>query len=240
MAASTLPGLSIVLPCFNEEANVFEAVCEALVAAQRVTASSEVIVVDDGSSDETARVASLLAMGDRRVRLVAHRENCGYGTALRSGIEAAAMPWVLLTDADLQFDLAQLESFLPYTDSYDLIVGQRVSRQDPFTRRANAAAWNWLMRRMFALPVHDVDCAFKLVRRECLERVELVASGAMISTELIAKTLQGGARLKELDVEHRPRAAGDQSGASPRVIWRAFKELARLRQGLRAQADLPG
>jgi hypothetical protein len=93
---------------------------------------------------------------------------------------------------------------------------------------------------MFALPLHDVDCAFKLVRRECLERVDLVASGAMISTELIAKTLQFGARLKELEVEHRPRAAGEQSGASPRVIWRAFMELARLREVLRAQTDLPG
>jgi len=240
MADSTLAGLSIVLPCFNEEANVFQAVCEALVAAQRVTNRYEVIVVDDGSSDETARVASLLAMGDQRVRLVAHSENQGYGTALRSGISAATMPWVLLTDADLQFDLTQLEGFLPYTDSYDLIVGQRLTRRDPVSRRANAAAWNWLMRRMFALPVHDVDCAFKLVRRECLEQVELVASGAMISTELIAKTLQCGARLKELEVEHQPRAAGEQSGASPRVIWRAFLELARLREVLRAQADVPG
>jgi dolichol-phosphate mannosyltransferase len=88
MAAVTLPGLSIVLPCFNEEANVFQAVCEALVAAQRVTDRYEVIVVDDGSSDETARVASLLALGDRRVRFVAHVENRGYGTALRSGIDS--------------------------------------------------------------------------------------------------------------------------------------------------------
>jgi glycosyltransferase involved in cell wall biosynthesis len=240
MAVSTLPGLSIVLPCFNEEANVSQAVRQALVAAKRVSARYEVIVVDDGSSDETTKVAGLLAMRDRRVRLVVHPENRGYGTALRSGIDAATMPWVLLTDADLQFDLTQVEDFLPYADSYDLIVGQRLARRDPLARRANAAAWNWLMRRMFALPVHDVDCAFKLVRRACLERVELVASGAMISTELIAKTLQCGARLKELGVEHRPRAAGEQSGASPRVIWRAFLELARLREVLRAQPDLPG
>jgi glycosyltransferase involved in cell wall biosynthesis len=237
---STLPGLSIVLPCFNEEANLSQAVHQALAAAQRVSTRYEVIVVDDGSGDETAKLAALIAMRDRRVRLVTHSENRGYGTALRSGIGAARMSWVLLTDADLQFDLGQVEDFLPYVDEYDLIVGQRLVRRDPFPRRANAAAWNWLMRRMFALPVHDVDCAFKLVRRECLERVELVASGAMISTELIAKTLQSGARLKELGVEHRPRAAGEQSGANPRVIWRALLELARLREVLRAQAHLPG
>src|SRR5947207_5028660 len=157
MALSTLPGLSIVLPCFNEEANVSQAVRQALVAAQRVSTRYEVIVVDDGSADETAKVAALLALRDRRVRLVVHPENRGYGTALRSGIDAATMPWVLLTDADLQFDLTQAEHFLPYTESHDLIVGQRTTRRDPLPRRANAAAWNWLMRRMFALPVHDVD-----------------------------------------------------------------------------------
>jgi glycosyltransferase involved in cell wall biosynthesis len=235
-----LPGLSVVLPCFNEEANVSQAVRQALEAARLVSARYEVIVVDDGSSDETAQLAAKLAGIDPDVRLVVHPENCGYGTALRSGIEAARMPWVLLTDADLQFDLKQVEGFLPFADSHDVIVGYRLARRDSLSRRANAAAWNWLMRRMFALPVHDVDCAFKLIRREVLEDVELVASGAMISTEMIVKTLQNGARLKELGVHHRPRAAGDQSGASPRVIGRAFLELVQLRGVLRAQADPTG
>jgi glycosyltransferase involved in cell wall biosynthesis len=235
-----LPGLSVVLPCFNEAANVSQAVRQALEAARLVTPHCEVIVVDDGSSDETAQLAAKLAAIDPDVRLVVHPENRGYGTALRSGIEAARMPWVLLTDADLQFDLKQIEDFLPFTDSHDLIVGDRVTRRDPIARRANAAAWNWLMRRMFGLPVHDVDCAFKLVRRDVLADVDLVASGAMISTEMIVKTLQKGARLKELGVHHRPRAAGEQSGANPRVIWRAFGELVQLRGVLRAQTDLTG
>jgi len=235
-----LGGLSVVLPCFNEEANVSQAVRQALEAARQFSAQYEVIVVDDGSSDETAQVAARLAASDGHIQVIRHPDNQGYGPALRSGIAAARMPWVLLTDADLQFDLAQIEDFLPFTASHDLIVGNRLTRQDPFARRANAAAWNWLMRRMFALPVHDVDCAFKLVRRGCLEQVDLVASGAMISTELVAKTLQNGARLKELAVRHRPRAAGEQSGASPRVIGRAFLELAQLRGVLRAQADLTG
>jgi glycosyltransferase involved in cell wall biosynthesis len=235
-----LSGLSVVLPCFNEEANVSQAVRQALEAARLVSARYEVIVVDDGSSDETAELASRLAAIDPDVRVVLHPENCGYGTALRSGIDAARMPWVLLTDADLQFDLRQVEDFLPFTESHDLVVGYRLSRRDSFSRRANAAAWNWLMRRMFALPVHDVDCAFKLIRRGVLEDVELVASGAMISTEMVVKTLQNGARLKELGVHHRPRAAGEQSGASPRVIGRAFLELVQLRGVLRAQPDLYG
>jgi len=234
--AAVLPGLSIVLPCFNEEANIGRAVRQASDAALRFSRRHEVIVVDDGSSDETALVAGRLATHDRSIRLVMHADNHGYGAALRSGIRAARMPWVLLTDADLQFDLFEVEDFLPLAMSSDLIVGYRIARQDPLGRRVNAAAWNWLMRCMFRLPVHDVDCAFKLVRRDLLERIELVSNGAMISTELIAKSLQLGARLTEHGVHHMPRSAGEQSGSNPRVILRAFVELSHLRGALRPTA----
>jgi glycosyltransferase involved in cell wall biosynthesis len=228
-----LPGLSIVLPCFNEEANVADAIRNAAAAARLTSLRHQIVVVDDGSADATAQVAAGFQDRDSRVRVVVHPRNRGYGDAVRSGIGAAAEPWVLLTDADLQFDLRELVDFLPLAATSDLIVGRRVERGDPPYRRLNAAAWNALVRTMFALPVHDVDCAFKLVRRDLLERFELVSSGAMISTELLVRSLAGGARLSEVDVRHRARVAGEQSGASPRVVIRAFRELAQLRATLR-------
>jgi glycosyltransferase involved in cell wall biosynthesis len=229
-----LPGLTIVLPCFNEADNVADAIRYATAAAERCAAEHEIVVVDDGSDDDTALLAAHIAERDRRVRVVVHTRNRGYVDAVRSGIAAARMPWVLLTDGDLQFDLAELEDFLPAAVSADILVGWRILRRDPLNRRLNASAWNWLVRRMFHLPVRDVDCAFKLVRRDLLEQFTLEATGAMISTELVVKSLAAGGRLQELGVHHRPRVAGDPSGASPRVVARAFYELALLRRSLRA------
>lgn len=237
-ASRPLAGISIVLPCYDEEANVADAVRAATRVAERVALEHEIIVVDDGSSDATAAVAAALVEQDRRVRLLVHARNRGYGDALRTGIGAARMPWVFLTDADMQFDLDELEDFLPAAPEADLVVGWRIMRRDPLNRRVNAAAWNWLVRRMFRLPVRDVDCAFKLIRRETLEGVRLEASGAMISTELLVKALAGGARLREIGVHHRARVAGEQSGARLRVVLRAFAELARLRAGLRTAPAL--
>ncbi len=233
--AVRLPGLSIVLPCFNEEANVADAIRYASAAAAAVASDYEVIVVNDGSTDATAERAAAFAATDQHVRLVVHAVNRGYGDALRSGLDAARMPWIFLTDADLQFDLRELERFVPLAlaGDADLLVGRRAQRQDPLVRRANARAWNWLVRCLFAIPVRDVDCAFKLVRAEALDGVELKASGAMISTELVVRLLARGARLQERDVQHRPRVAGEQSGANPRVVLRAFRELAWLRGELR-------
>ncbi|MCW3003899.1 MAG: glycosyltransferase family 2 protein [Conexibacter sp.] len=229
-------GLTIVLPCFDEAENIADAIRYATRAAQRCAMAHEILVVDDGSSDQTAAIAARFVEADRRVRLVVHPRNLGYGEALRSGIAAASMPWVLLTDADLQFDLRELEDFLPYTGSADLIVGWRILRQDPVHRRLNAAAWNWLVRRMFELPVRDVDCAFKLIRRDLLQRCALSARGAIFSTEMVLQCLAAGGRLQELGVHHRARVAGRQSGAEPRVILRAFRELAALRRALRRRA----
>ncbi len=235
-AAYALTGLTVVLPCFNEADNVADAVRAATRAARRCASSYEVIVIDDGSSDDTARITGELAVHDPNVRLVVHPENLGYGAALRSGIEAARMPWVLLTDADLQFDLGELENFLPAARNADLVAGWRILRQDPAHRRANAAAWNWLVRRVVGVPVRDVDCAFKLIRRDMLDNIELVSGGAMLSTELVMRLHAAGARIEEIGVHHRPRVAGEQTGANPRVIARAFRELATLHHTLKTTA----
>lgn len=232
-APPLLPGLSVVLPCFNEQDNVADAIRHASTAAARAAVDFEVIVVNDGSTDATAERAAAFVAADEHVRLVVHAANRGYGDALRSGVRAARMPWVFLTDADLQFDLSELARFVPLTAHADVVVGRRAQRRDPFPRRLNARMWNGLVRHLFALPVRDVDCAFKLVRTELLDGIELRSHGAMISTELLVKLLARGARLEQRDVTHRPRVAGEQSGADVRVVLRAFRELAWLHRELR-------
>ena len=179
---TVLQSLSIVLPCYDEAPNVAPAVAEALEAASRFARRCEIVVVDDGSSDDTRAIAESIARRDARVRVIAHEHNRGYGAAVRSGIEASTSEWVLLTDGDLQFDLSELELFLPAAADHDLVAGYRVDRADPLPRRLAAHAWNRLMRRSFGVAVRDVDCAFKLVRGPAVRALPLESDGAMIST----------------------------------------------------------
>jgi glycosyltransferase involved in cell wall biosynthesis len=235
-----LPGLSIVLPCFNEAENLPDMVCDALAAAARVCTSYEVLIVDDGSSDGTAEVAATLAEGYRQVRLVMHLTNRGYGAAVRTGIAAARMPYILLTDADLQFDLAELERFVPRLEEADVVLGYRLRRNDPPARRAAAAGWNWLVRLLYGLPFRDVDCAFKLFPRELLQGLVLTSSGALFSTELLVRTAETGATMTEVGVHHFPRMSGTPTGGNPRVVVRAFRELAKLHPSLARAARASG
>jgi glycosyltransferase involved in cell wall biosynthesis len=236
----SLPGLSIVLPCFNEADNLPDVVFDALAAAARVSTDFEVVVVDDGSGDGTGALAAMLAEEHPRVRLVMHLTNRGYGAAVRTGIAAARMPYVLLTDADLQFDLAELESFIPRLEEADVVVGYRLRRSDPPSRRAAAAGWNWLVRLLYGLPFRDVDCAFKLFPRELLEDLPLSSAGAVFSTELLVRTVEAGAVVSEVGVQHFPRMSGTPTGGSPRVVVRAFRELLSLHPYLARAARASG
>ncbi len=235
-----LAGVSIVLPCFNEAHNIAEAIHAARRAGRANADAHQIVVVDDGSTDGTADIVANMSRQIPELRLVEHGTNRGYGAALISGIRASRQPWVLLTDADLQFDLDQLAAFVPFSAEADLVVGWRVQRRDPLHRRVNAAAWNQLMRHTFDLPVHDVDCAFKLVRRDLVADLVLTSTGALISTELLVRVTARGARIHELAVAHRPRVAGRSSGASPGVVLRAFRELGPLRREFSERSERRG
>ena len=224
---------SIVLPAYNEEANVAQAIHAATKVADRLFSDHEIIVIDDGSADATADIVAGLARDDGRVRLIRHDGNRGYGEALRSGFRAARNELVFFTDADNQFDLDELELFVPWADKVHVVAGYRLDRKDPFMRRVNAKAWNILVRALFYVPVRDIDCAFKLFRREIFDELDLRAVGAMVNTELMVKLGRSGFGVVEIPVTHLPRTAGQARGANPRVIARAFYELFRMYERLK-------
>jgi glycosyltransferase involved in cell wall biosynthesis len=233
-APGALDGLTIVLACLDQAENLPGALRRATEAAERCATVHEIVVVDEGSTDETAAIAGAVAERDPRVRLVIHADHRGYGDALRSGVAAARMPWVLLTDADLQLDLADLEGFLPLTASADLVVGWRVLPQGSVGARAEAAVWNRFVRAALGLQIRDVDCAFCLARRELLSGMDLGAGGALVGAELLVKSHVAGARTAEAPVRHhRVRAAGRHTGAGRRLSTRTLRELVDLRRALR-------
>lgn len=232
-AADSTRRLSIVLPAFNEEANIVEAIARATSAADALCQDHEVIVVDDGSRDRTAQLVREMAARDRRIRLLQHERNLGYGEALRTGFQACSMDLVCFTDADNQFDLNELDRFLPWIDKVEVVAGYRLDRQDRLIRRICALGWNLLVRVIFYVPVRDIDCAFKLFRRYVFDSLDLESIGAMVNTEMMVKLGRSGSGVVEIPVTHRPRTAGQARGANPRVIARALIELVKMSGRLR-------
>lgn len=230
-----LDGLSFFFPALNEERNVAAVVEEALAVLPRFADDLEVTVVDDGSTDRTGAIADELARKDARIRVVHHGTRRGYGGAVRSGLASATKPWIFFTDGDRQFSLEDLGRLVAVSDSADVVVGFREKRADPRRRLFVAWVYNRLIRLLFGGGWRDVDCAFKLFRRDVFARVPLDrvrSNGAFFSPELLITLRRAGVRLGQVGVRHFPRTEHEPKGASPRVILRAIRDLLRLRARL--------
>jgi glycosyltransferase involved in cell wall biosynthesis len=232
-APPALGGLTVVLASHDDAGRLRDAVRDAAAAAARCAPAHEVVIVDDGSRDESVAVAGAIAARDPRVRLVVHAGALGYGEALRSGIAAARMPWVLLTDAGLRLDARDLADALPLARSADLVVGWRVLVPGTIGERVEAAVWNRLLRVAFDLRTRDVDCAFRLAPRDLLARLDLRADGALVGAELLVKSRAAGARTAEVPLRHVARVAGGRGRAGRRLTARTLREAMDLRRAMR-------
>ena len=224
--------LSIVLPAYNEEQNVARTVEHVSTVAQDLGLDYEIILVNDGSADRTGEIGRQLEQRIPNFRLVEHYPNRGYGGALKAGFAAASKDLIAFFPADGQFDFNEIRLLLDRLDGADIVSGYRSRRRDPLIRKLNALGWNTLVRLLFGYLCRDIDCGFKLFRREILDHVHIESDGAMIDTEFLAGAKARGYRIAEVPVTHLPRTAGEATGANPKVILKAFRDLVRFRRRL--------
>jgi len=217
--------LSIFFPFWNEEKNVENVVKKAIPIAKKVAEKWEIIIVDDGSSDNTLKIANRLARENKNVVVATHQPNRGYGAALREGFDSARYNTIVFTDGDLQFDFSQVNKFLDKIDKADMVIGYREKRIDHPVRHVLMMLlkiWDFVFFRIY---FKDIDCGFKMFKREGLNKIlPLKSEGAMITTEILAKAKKAKLKIIQVKVTHFPRKYGDQSGGNFRVVFRAIKE----------------
>ncbi len=222
------PRISFMFPAHNEEQNIIHSVEIATKVLQEVASEYEIIIVNDGSRDSTGTIINELSSKDPHIKAIHHEKNLGYGDALWTGIKNAKYDWFFFTDSDLQFDINEIKKLLVYIPQYKIVLGYRAPRKDPFMRILNGLGWNILVRILFGLKVRDIDCAFKLIDRKILAELPLKTRGATTSAEILVRFMRNGHRWIEVPVSHYPRQRGSPSGAKPKVIIKAFKELIKL------------
>jgi len=220
--------LSVFFPCYNESANVANVTDKALTVLGKLGIDFEIIIVNDGSTDNTAAIADKISAANERVKVVHHEKNSGYGAALQSGFRAASKEFVFYTDGDGQFDIGEMPPLLPLMNECDIVSCYRIKRQDSLVRKINAFCWTTLVCCLFRMKLRDIDCAFKLFRRKIFDCIRMHSTGALIDTEILARAKRKGYRIIQRGVHHYPRTAGEQTGAKISVVLRAFKELFKL------------
>jgi glycosyltransferase involved in cell wall biosynthesis len=221
--------ISAFFPAYNDSGTIASMVVMADRTLRRLTDDYEVIVVNDGSRDHTAQVLSELEAVFPRLRVVHHPRNMGYGAALRTGLDSAVKELIFYTDGDAQYDVRELETLMPLmTDEVDIVNGYKISRSDPLHRVVIGNIYCAIVRFAFGLGIRDVDCDFRLVRRDCYKRVSLASSSGTICVEMIKSFQLAGLRFAEAPVHHYHRAYGKSQFFNFRRLARTLIDLSKL------------
>lgn len=221
--------ISVFFPCYNEEQNITNLVERAHEVLEDLANDYQIIVVNDGSTDNTRKIAENLTAKYKNVELKNHKENMGYGAALRTGFKNARKELVFYTDGDNQFDIKELHLLIPLIEKFDIVSAYRIKRIDPFLRKFNAGLYNFALFILFGLNIKDIDCAFKLYKKDLFDKIEITSNGALVDAEILLKAKKLGYTICQVGVHHYPRTAGKQTGANIKVVLRALKEILKLR-----------
>lgn len=227
---SKLKDLSVFFPCYNEEKNIVTTVKKAVDVLEKLNLNYEIIIVDDGSTDQTGQIAEGLAKNNSKIRVIHHQKNLGYGEALKSGFYNSRLDTIAYNDGDGQFDFSEVTKFIDKVEEADLIIGYRIKRADHPLRALFAKGWAFSLWSFFGLKLRDVDCGFKLIKKEVLEKIGPLTStrGGMINAELAIKAKKLGFKIAQVGVKHFPRLSGKPTGASLPVIAKSYLDLFKL------------
>jgi glycosyltransferase involved in cell wall biosynthesis len=227
-ASATVPGLSAFFPAYQDWGTIASQVLLVSRVLSELTDDWEVIVVNDGSADQTGEVLHELQKLCPNLRVVTHAANRGYGGALRSGFAAATKEWVFYTDGDAQYDVRELQLLWDAREGADLVNGFKIARSDPIHRIVVGRIYHWLVKIAFGLEAKDVDCDFRLLRRSLFDSIRLTRDTGLICVELVTKIEKGGFRSRYVPVHHYHRLHGRSQFFNLRRVGQVVLGLSRL------------
>ena len=224
------PSVSVFFPCYNDEKTIGPLVRGANKILDKAGAKYEVIVIDDGSTDNSRGELSKLSREIKNLRLIFHRQNMGYGGALKSGFKSSKYDLIFYTDGDGQYDIGELELLIPLmTDDIDVVNGIKMFRNDPWYRVVIGNIYNFFVRNAFGIDINDTDCDFRLIRNSSVKKINLNCNSGAICVELVKKLQDSGAEFRQVSVHHYSREYGSSQFFNWWRILNTGIELIRLR-----------
>lgn len=222
--------ISIFFPCYNEEKNIKNTVSKAISVLNKITKKWEIILINDGSKDNTNKVLEKIKLENpKKITIITHNPNRGYGAALKSGLYNSHYQWIAFTDSDGQFDFGEITKFIDKQKETksDIVIGYYLSRQVSKVTIITSKIWEIIVYILFGLKVTDIDCGFKLINKKVVDTIPKLEAerGAFISSEFLIKAKKAGFKITEIGVHHYPRTEGKATGRNIKVIIKSFSDL---------------
>lgn len=230
--AKLIKELSYFFPAYNIEEQVSDTVKKAFKVVSKNASKYEIIAVNDGSTDKTGELLTKLKKKYQKLKVITHKQNQGYGAALKSGFYNARYNWIAFTDGDGQFEISELPNFIKKQEvtNADLVIGYYKKRQVSKTKIITSKVWELIVFILFGLHVRDIDCGFKLISKQVFKKISKLESerGAFISSELLIKARRAKFKIVEIPATHYARTEGKGTGRNLNVIIKSFVDLFKL------------
>lgn len=228
----TIPELSVFFPCYNEEKNIALTVKKAVKVLEKTAKKWEIIIINDGSKDNTGKIALQIKQQYSNIKIITHNPNRGYGGAFKSGLYGAKYQWIAFTDSDGQFDFSEISKFIKkqQTTKADMVIGYYLGRKVSPLVIFTSKIWELIVFILFGLHVTDIDCGFKFISKKVVDTIPRLEAerGAFISSEFLIKAKKAGFKIEEIGVHHYPRTEGQATGRQLKVIIKSFSDLFKL------------
>ncbi len=224
-----ISSISAVFPAYNDAGTIPSMVLTSLIALRQVTDDYEVIVTNDGSKDATGAVLQELATRFPELKVITHETNKGYGQSLRSGFAAATKDWIFYTDGDAQYNPLEMPRLTEaLKDGIDVVNGYKISRNDAWYRILIGRIYHHIVKIAFGFKLRDVDCDFRLIRRDIFDKIPLESNTGTICLEMVKKFQDAGYKFAEVPVNHYHRSYGKSQFFKPKHLWTTFRHLSQL------------
>lgn len=225
-----MKSISAFFPAYNDEKSIPVLVNNIIPILEKYTSNYEIIVVDDCSPDNVGVIADEMARNNPKIKVIHHKNNRGYGGALKSGFKSATKDLIFYTDGDGQYDVREIEKLLRYVEDQevDVVNGYKIKRSDNIARKLAGKSYHFLVKILFNLKIKDVDCDFRLFKRKVIDAIDLVSDSGSITVELVKKSQKKGFRFKEVEVNHYPRIDGKSQFFKFSRILKTLRDLGKL------------
>jgi len=201
--------VSVVIPAYNEEGNIKRLLKDIFLIFKKNRYKGEIIVVDDGSDDDTFSICDDLRNQIPNLRVVKHTKRQGKSGAIQSGVKMAKNEFIIMIDADYQYDPRDIPQIIKkFEEGYEFVTGRRVKRKDSIPRLFLSSLFNTINRILFGIKVHDINCGLKGFSKSLFKRVKLEFPKWFMDTELIAKLYAARIPVAEVAITHHPREYG--------------------------------
>ena len=230
--ASVLSSISFFCPAYFDEENLPDLIPKVFDFLSKITNKFEILIIEDGSPDQTGAVAEELSRRYPNIRVIHHQRNLGYGVTLSDGFRSARYDYVMYTDGDNQYDVGEFEPYINLLEGVDIISGYATEKAVTPLRKIQSFLYNRLVKFLFFIDLKDINCSMKIYKKKVLDVIEIKSASAFIDTEMLIRAKRKGFTIAQFPVTHYPRKRGLASGSKPAVILATIKDMIKFRLGL--------